>query len=368
MEKIINVTEPYLPPIEEYIIYLQKIWNSKVLTNAGPLHQQLEIELSEYLGVPYVSLFTNATIALVAAIKVLDLSGEIITTPYSFVATSNAILLNGIKPIFVDIDPNTFNIDPQKIDKAITAQTTAILPVHCYGHPCDVEKIQKIAEYNNLKVIYDAAHAFGVKCHCGSILNHGNLSVLSFHATKVFNTFEGGAIISHDLNTKNKIDQLRNFGFENETSVVQLGLNGKMSEINAAMGLLQLKYIDSIIEKRKLIDLEYRKNLEYVVGIKLIENKNIINHNYSYFPIIINEDYHLSRDELYFKLKSLGINCRRYFYPLISEFLQYKEFKTASNFNVPNAQSIASKVLCLPIYPNLDLEKVKTISFLISEQ
>ena len=270
--KPIYVTQPYLPPLEEFIPYLQEIWNSKILTNNGPFHQQLEQALCEYLGVGHISLFTNGTIALVTALQALRVTGEVITTPYSFVATSHSLLWNGIKPVFVDIDPNTLNLDPAKIEAAITPQTTAIMPVHVYGHPCEVDAIQEIADKYNLKVIYDAAHAFGVQCHCGSLLNHGDLSVLSFHATKVFNTFEGGAIVCPDAKTKLRIDQLKNFGFVDEVTVAAPGINGKMSELNAAIGLLQLKHVDQAIEKRKAIDTHYRKLLNDVKGIRCLVN------------------------------------------------------------------------------------------------
>ena len=368
MNKIINVTEPFLPPLEEYLIYLQSIWDSKKLTNCGPLHQQLESELSKYLKVPYVSLFSNATIALITALQTLEVSGEVITTPYSFVATAHSILWRGLKPVFVDIDPMTMNLDPLKIESAISPLTSAILPVHCYGYPCDVDKIQAIADKHNLKVIYDAAHAFGVKCHCGSVLNHGNLSVLSFHATKVFNTFEGGAIICHDINTKNKIDKIKNFGFENETSVTELGINGKMSEANAALGLVQLKYIDSLIEKRKIIDKYYRNRLKNVIGITCLHGAEDYSPNFSYFPILVQDEYFINRDELYLKLKNKGINSRRYFYPLITDFPMYKEFINASDFDLSNARFIASRVLCLPIHPNMDHTIVSFITDLISQK
>jgi dTDP-4-amino-4,6-dideoxygalactose transaminase len=270
MTKPIYVTQPYLPPLADFIPYLEQIWESKILTNGGPFHQELEKALSEYLGVKYISLFTNGTIALITALQALRITGEVITTPFSFVATSHSLLWNGIKPVFVDIDPNTLNIDPAKIEAAITPQTTAIMPVHCYGHPCDVDAIQRIADTYNLRVIYDAAHAFGVECHCGSVLNHGYLSVLSFHATKVFNTFEGGAIICPDYKTKKLIDQLKNFGFENELSVILPGINAKMSEINAAFGLLQLKYIDNALEFRKNIYEKYIEKLKNTFNILMI--------------------------------------------------------------------------------------------------
>ena len=368
MTKPIYVTQPYLPPLEEFTPYLQKIWDNKVLTNGGPFHQQLENELCSYLGVKYISLFTNATIALVTALQALRITGEVITTPYSFVATAHSLLWNGIKPVFVDIDPKTLNLDPSNIEAAITPQTTAIMPVHCYGHPCDVDAIQKIADNYNLKVIYDAAHAFGVKCHCGSVLNHGDLSVLSFHATKVFNTFEGGAIISPDEKTKIRIDQLKNFGHAGETNVVAPGINGKMSEINAAFGLLQLKYIDQALEKRKGIDAEYRELLKNVKGICCLNDSGERVANYGYFPILIDDDYPISRDELNQRMKDIGIYPRRYFYPLVSEFPMYRGLPSTQYENLKVASSASKKILCLPIYPDLPIKIVGRISEFIASQ
>ena len=360
-QKPIYVTQPYLPPIEEFTPYLQKIWDNKILTNGGPFHQQLEKELCGYLGVKHISLFTNGTLALVTALQALRITGEVITTPYSFVATAHSLLWNGIKPVFVDIDPLTLNLDPSKIEAAITPQTTAIMPVHCYGRPCDVDAIQRIADIYNLKVIYDAAHAFGVKCHCGSVLNHGDLSVLSFHATKVFNTFEGGAIVCPDAETKQRIDHLKNFGFVDEVTVVAPGINGKMSEINAAFGLLQLKYVSSAINRRKEIDETYRAGLKQVKGITCLNSDAEVVNNYSYFPILVEPDYPLSRDALYEKLKTNNINARRYFYPLISNFPMYRGLPTASASNLPVASGAAQKVLCLPIYPALNDDELKLV-------
>jgi dTDP-4-amino-4,6-dideoxygalactose transaminase len=353
MTKPIYVTQPYLPPLEEFIPYLEKIWENKILTNGGPFHQQLEKELCVYLGVKHISLFTSGTIALVTALQALRVTGEVITTPYSFVATAHSLLWNGIKPVFVDVDPNTLNLDPAKIEAAITPHTTAIMPVHCYGQPCDVAAIQKIADNYNLKVIYDAAHAFGVKDKNGSVLNHGDLSVLSFHATKVFNTFEGGAIISPDAKTKQRIDHLKNFGFVDEVTVVAPGINGKMSEINAAFGLLQLKYIDAALSRRKEIDGAYRAQLADVKGIHCLNGALQSDANHSYFPILVQQDYPLSRDALYQKLKDNNIYARRYFYPLISEFPMYRGMPSAHRENLPVATVAAQKVLCLPIYPAL---------------
>lgn len=366
-ENPIYVTQPYLPPLEEFLPYLQKIWDSKILTNGGPFHQQLEKALCEYLGVKYISLFTNGTVALVTALQALRITGEVITTPYSFVATAHSLLWNGIKPIFVDIDPLTLNLDPAKIEAAITPQTTAIMPVHCYGNPCDVEAIQKIADNYNLKVIYDAAHAFGVTCHCGSVLSHGDLSVLSFHATKVFNTFEGGAIICPDAKTKLRIDQLKNFGFVDEVTVVAPGINGKMSELNAAIGLLQLKHIDGALERRKEIDKEYRAGLKGVKGINCLNGEEEATSNHSYFPILINQDYPLNRDALYQSLKDQHIYARRYFYPLISDFPMYRSMPSAHRDNLPIATRAAEQVLCIPIHPALSAEDQQRIIDIICE-
>ena len=365
--KPIYVTQPYLPPLEDFIPYLQQIWDRKILTNGGPFHQQLEKELCEYLGVKHISLFANGTIALITALQALGISGEVITTPYSFVATAHSLLWNGIKPVFVDIEPATLNLDPGKIEAAITPQTTAIMPVHCYGIPCDVDAIEAIAEKHNLKVIYDAAHAFGVKCHCGSVLDHGDLSVLSFHATKVFNTIEGGAIVCHDLETKQRIDQLKNFGFVDEITVSAPGCNGKMSELNAAVGLLQIKHIDGVIARRKEIDQAYRNGLKSVMGIACPNAESSAFMNHSYFPILIQEDYPVSRDSLHQKLKDHGIYTRRYFYPLITDFPMYKNMQSANPENIPVATAVAQKVLCLPIYPTLTKPDVERIISIISE-
>jgi dTDP-4-amino-4,6-dideoxygalactose transaminase len=318
--------------------------------------------------VEYISLFTNATIALVTALQALRVTGEVITTPYSFVATAHSLLWNGIKPVFVDIDPKTLNIDVSKIESSITPQTTAIMPVHCYGHPCDVDAIEKIADNYNLKVIYDAAHAFGVKCHCGSLLNHGDLSILSFHATKVFNTFEGGAIICKDLKTKQRIDHLKNFGFVNETTVVATGINGKMSEFNAALGILQLKHIDNQISKRKSISNFYISHLKNIKGIFIFPESSEILYNYSYFPILIKSNYNLSRDSLYEKFKSNGVYSRKYFFPLISEFPMYRGLSSAQTNNLPFATEASNQILCLPIYPDLSEEELIFIVNIIANK
>lgn len=364
----IYVTQPSLPPLEEFIPYLQQIWDSKWLTNSGPFHQQFEQALCDYLGVKHLALFTNGTLALVTALQTLRITGEVITTPYSFVATAHSLLWNGIKPVFVDIDPITLNLDPDRIEAAITPQTTAIMPVHCYGHPCDVDRIQKIADNYGLKVIYDAAHAFGVQCHDGSVLNHGDLSVLSFHATKVFNTFEGGAIVCHDAKTKQRIDHLKNFGFVDEVTVVAPGINGKMSEINAAFGLLQLKSIDEALQKRKAIDARYRESLAGIKGIHCLSALGEKVANYAYFPILVQPDYPLSRDALYQKLQDNGIYARRYFYPLISDFPMYRGMPSAAHANLPVARKVAEQVICLPIYPDLLSEQVDFVLEIIVSQ
>jgi len=366
-KKPIYVTQPFLPPFEEFSPMLQRIWESKHLTNAGPYHVEFETALCKYLGVNHISLFSNATIALITALQALRISGEVITTPYSFVATSHSLLWNGIKPVFVDIDPETLNLDPNKIEAAITPQTTAILPVHCYGQPCDVDKIQKIADTYNLRVIYDAAHAFGVRCHCGSLLQHGDLSVISFHATKMFNTFEGGAIISPDPKTKQRIDYLKNFGFADETTVVAPGINGKMNEFSAALGLLQLKYVDEVIEKRRKIDEIYRYLLKDVTGLKCIKILEASNSNYAYFPVLIKKEYRRTRDELYELLKENGVFARRYFYPLISDFPMYRGLPSANKDQLTYASSASEEVLCLPIYPELSADEITFVCEIIKK-
>lgn len=366
-DKPIYVTQPFLPPLEEFTAYLEQIWKNKTLTNSGPFHQQLEKALCEYLGVEHIALFNNGTIALITALQALKIKGEVITTPYSFVATAHSLLWNGIEPVFVDIDPKTLNLDPSKIEAAINPKTTAIMPVHCYGHPCDVKGIQEIADRHKLKVIYDAAHAFGVQCDCGSVLKHGDLSVLSFHATKVFNTFEGGAIVCPDAQTKHHIDQLKNFGFVDEVTVDVAGINGKMSEVNAAFGLLQLKHIDFALEGRKKVDTLYRALLRDVEGIKCLEDAGEKVANFSYFPILIESNYPLTRDELYQKLKDDNILARRYFYPLISEFPMYKNLSSASQCNLPVALDASKRILCLPIFPGLTKEQVFQVVRIIAK-
>ena len=363
----IYVTEPVLPDLQEFIPYLEQIWKSKIITNNGPFHQQLEKELAEFLGVPYISLFANGTLGLVTALQVLRITDEVITTPYSFVATTNSLWWNNIKPVFVDIEPDFCNLDPEKIEAAITPKTTAIMPVHVYGNPCNVERIQEIADIYGLKVIYDAAHAFGNKYKGQSVLNFGDLSIVSFHATKVFNTFEGGAIISHDEKTKKRIDYLKNFGFANETTVTSPGINSKMNEMQAAFGLLQLKNHDKNILKRKNIAEVYKKELMDIEGVTILnEYPGIENYNHAYFPIFIDEQkYGISRDELYFHLRDHNIFGRRYFYPLISEFSTYRGLDSSKPENLPIANSIAKQVICLPMYPALNTKDVIQISKII---
>ena len=365
--KPIYVTQPVLPPLEEFYPFLEQIWESKWLTNAGPFHQELEKKLADYLGVENLALFANGTLALVTALQALRISGEVITTPFSFVATAHSLLWNGIKPVFVDIHPETFNLDPEKIEAAITPHTTAIMPVHVYGKPCNVEKIQSIADTYGLKIIYDAAHAFGV-CYKGeSILKHGDLSTMSFHATKVFNTFEGGTIVCPDIKTKKRIDDLKNFGFHDEVTVVAPGINAKMNEIQAAFGLLQLKHIDKAITRRQEIDSFYRKELANIKGITCPALPADTQYNYAYFPILVEKEYPLTRDGLNEKLREHGIFPRRYFYPLISEFPMYRGLSSAAQQNLPVAHKIAERVLCLPIYPALEDENILRIISVIKE-
>lgn len=367
MSEPIYVTRPFLPPLAEFIPYLEQIWESRLLTNGGPLHQQLEQALCDFFGVEHIALFTNGTIALVTALQTLRITGEVITTPYSFVATTHSLLWNGIKPVFVDIDPNTLNLDPAMVEAAITPQTTAIMAVHCYGTPCDVEALQKIADNYNLKIIYDAAHAFGVQDAGGSVLRHGDLSTLSFHATKVFHTFEGGAIVCPDARTKLHIDRLKNFGYVDEVTVVAPGINGKMSEVNAAMGLLQLHHVRAAIATRKEIDQRYRESLQDIRGIRYLEPVCASTRNYCYFPILVESGYSITRDDLYEKLGRSGIFGRRYFYPLISEFPMYRGMTSARRENLPVATSVSRKVLCLPIYPDLSSSDQQRVIDIIRE-
>ena len=361
-KKQITVTSPLLPSLEEFIPYLQQIWDSKWITNNGIFHQQLEQALCEFLGVKYISLFTNGTLPLITALQALRITGEVITTPYSFVATTHALWWNGIKPVFVDIDPETGNLDPDKIEAAITPKTTAIMPVHVYGTPCDTERIKEIADKYGLKVIYDAAHAFGVKKDGESILNAGDMSTLSFHATKVYNTIEGGALVMHDAETKKRIDYLKNFGFAGETTVVAPGINSKMDEIRAAYGLLNLKQVDAAIVARKQVAIRYREVLKDVEGIAFFDDQPNITHNYSYFPIFVDaEKYGMTRDELYFKMKEQNVFGRRYFYPLISDFSTYRGLESAKPENLPNARKMADSVICLPMYHDLTKQDVERV-------
>lgn len=357
---IITVTSPLLPDLNDFHAELQKIWDSKWITNNGAFHKQLEIALAEYLGVPYVSLFTNGTLPLITALQALRITGEVITTPYSFVATTHALWWNGIKPVFVDIDPATGNIDPDKIEAAITPRTTAIMPVHVYGKPCDTSRIQEIANKYGLKVIYDAAHAFGVKVNGESILNAGDMSTLSFHATKVYNTIEGGAMVMHDERTKQRIDYLKNFGFENETTIMGPGINSKMDEVRAAYGLLTLKQVDDAIEARHQVAIAYRKALRDVEGITFFDDMPGVRHNYSYFPILVDANkYGMTRDDLYFKMKAANVLGRRYFYPLISEFSTYRGLESAKPENLPQAHNMANSVICLPMHHALTEEDIQ---------
>lgn len=365
-EKQITVTSPLLPSLDDFIPYLKDIWDRKWLTNNGYYHQELEKALCEYLKVPYISLFTNGTLPLITALQALRITGEVITTPFSFVATTHSLWWNGIKPVFVDIDPVTCNIDPEKIEAAITPKTTAIMPVHVYGQPCDISRIQAIADKYGLKVIYDAAHAFGVEINGKSILKAGDMSTLSFHATKVYNTVEGGALICHDEKTKKRIDYLKNFGFAGETEVVAPGINSKMDEIRAAYGLLNLKKVDAAIDERRKVALCYRKALKDVEGISFLEDIPDVRHNYSYFPIFVDTvKYGNSRDELYFKMKEKNVLGRRYFYPLISEFSTYRGLISANSEHLPVAHKIAKSVICLPMHHELNTEDIEQILSMI---
>lgn len=361
-QKIITVTSPLLPGLEEFNEVLKEIWASKWITNNGRFHKLLEKELAAYLRVPYISLFTNGTLPLITALQALRISGEVITTPYSFVATTHSLWWNGIKPVFVDIDPRTGNIDPNKIEAAITPKTTAIMPVHVYGKPCDTQRIQEIADKYGLKVIYDAAHAFGVETNGESILNAGDMSTLSFHATKVYNTIEGGALVMHDETTKKRIDYLKNFGFAGETEIVAPGINSKMDEMRAAYGLLNLKQVDVAIEARHQVAIRYRNALRNVSGISFFDDMPGVKHNYSYFPIFINADeYGVARDELYFKMKERNVMGRRYFYPLISTFTTYRGLPSAAPENLPEAHRMADSVICLPMHHALSEKDVERV-------
>lgn len=359
---LITVTSPLLPPLEEFRQIIGDIYASKWITNNGIFHQKLEKALAEYLKVPYISLFTNGTLPLLTALQALRITGEVITTPYSFVATTHSLWWNGIKPVFIDIDPATGNIDPNKIEAAITSKTTAIMPVHVYGRPCDTKRIQDIADAYGLKVIYDAAHAFGVEVNGESVLNAGDMSTLSFHATKVYNTIEGGAMVMHDEATKKRIDYLKNFGFAGETKVIGPGINSKMDEIRSAYGLLNLKQVDAAIEARHQVAIKYRKTLQSVTGVRFWNDIPEVKHNYSYFPIFINaKEYGMTRDELYEKMKSQNVLGRRYFYPLISEFSTYHGLPSSNPENLPQAHKMASSVICLPMHHALTDEEVQRV-------
>jgi len=358
----ITVTSPLLPDLGELNELLKQIWDSKWITNNGSFHKRLEKELCGYLRVPYVSLFTNGTLPLITALQALRITGEVITTPYSFVATTHSLWWNGIKPVFVDIDSATGNLDPNKIEAAITPKTTAIMPVHVYGKPCDTKAIKEIADKYGLKVIYDAAHAFGVEVNGESVLNEGDISTLSFHATKVYNTIEGGAMVMHDETTKKRIDYLKNFGFAGETEVVAPGINSKVDEVRAAYGLLNLKQVDAAIEARHKVAVAYRKALRNVEGITFFDDMPGVKHNYSYFPIFVDEKkYGISRDALYFKMREHNVLGRRYFYPLISSFSTYRGLESANPKNLPNAVKMADEVICLPMHHKLSEEDVQKV-------
>ncbi len=360
--KLITVTSPLLPNLDDFNGMLKQIWASKWITNNGSFHKQLEKELAAYLKVPFLSLFTNGTLPLITALQALRITGEVITTPYSFVATTHALWWNGIKPVFVDIDPATGNINPDKIEAAITPKTTAIMPVHVYGKPCDTKRIQEIADQYGLKVIYDAAHAFGVEVNGESLLNAGDLSTLSFHATKVYNTVEGGAMIMHDERMKKRIDYLKNFGFANETTVVGPGINSKMDEIRSAYGLLNLRQVDNAIEARHQVAIKYRETLRDIEGITFFDDMPGVRHNYSYFPIFVDEKkYGMTRDQLYFKMKERNVLGRRYFYPLISEFTTYRGLESARPENLPEAHKMADSVICLPMHHVLNNDDIQRI-------
>lgn len=368
LEKPIYVTQPALPPLEEFTELLKQIWDNKILTNNGPFHQQFEKELADYLGVKFISVFSNGTLALMTALQTLRITGEVITTPFSFVATTHSLWWNNIKPVFADIEPNTFNLDPEKVEAAITPQTTAIMPVHVYGNPCNLKELQRIADTYGLKLIYDAAHAFGVKVSGTSVLNYGDLSILSFHATKVFNTIEGGAIICQDAKTKKRIDFLKNFGFADEVTVIEPGINAKMNELQAAYGLLQLKYVDVNIAKRRTIKDFYHETLTDIPGVSFMSDMEGVDYTYSYFPIFIDSKvFGKTRDELYDELKKHNIYGRRYFYPLISQFPSYKGLTSAKPSNLPVAENVAGKVICLPIYPSLKQEEILSICKIIKQ-
>ena len=369
MSNSITVTSPLLPDLNEFHELLKQIWDSKWITNNGSFHQQLERALAEYLKVPYVSLFTNGTLPLITALQALRITGEVITTPYSFVATTHALWWNGIKPVFVDVEWATGCMDPNKIEAAITPMTTAIMPVHVYGKPCNIQAIQDIADKYGLKVIYDAAHAFGVEINGESVLNAGDMSTLSFHATKVYNTIEGGAMVMHDAKTKQRIDYLKNFGFAGETEVVGPGINSKMDEMRSAYGLLNLKQVDAAIDARHQVAIKYREALKDIEGIEFWDDLPGVKHNYSYFPIFVDaKRFGMTRDELYFKMKEQGVLGRRYFYPLISEFSTYRELESSRPENLPVATKMANEVICLPMHHALSENEIERVLNCIVEK
>lgn len=363
----IPLTRPLLPPLQEFIPYLERVWDSGILTNGGAMHQTLEDALKQRFGVDHLAITSNGTMALLLALRALGINGEVITTPYSFVATAHALLWSGITPVFVDIDPVTLNLDPTKIEAAITPRTSAIMPVHCYGTPCDTTAIGRIAQTHGLKVIYDAAHAFGVEDEGGSILRHGDASVLSFHATKVFNTFEGGAVVCRDGACAGQIGQLRNFGFVNETTVSGVGINGKLNEVSAAFGLLQLQHIEHALEQRRRVDARYRQHLAGIEGLHCPSSNVGVRHNHAYFPILLDEDFPITRDALYQLLRERNIMVRRYFYPLISAFPMYADLPSAAQENLPIANAVADQVLCLPIFPDMEDREIDVIVAFIQE-
>ncbi len=368
IKKPIFVTQPSLPPLDDFLPYLKEIWKTKILSNSGPFHNDFELKLKDYLRVQNLSLFCNGTISLITALKALKITGEVITTPYSFAATAHSLVWNEITPVFVDIERETMNISPSLIEEAITSNTTAILAVHCYGYPCKVDLISELAKKYNLKVIYDAAHAFGVSYNNRSLLSYGDISSVSFHATKVFNTFEGGALVTSSAKLKNEIDLLKNFGFENETTINNIGINGKLSEFNSALGILQLQHVEKAISARKEVDGIYRLKLSSLNGIKIPQIVDNYISNYSYFPILVEPHFHLTRDELYEKLKSNHIFARRYFYPLISQFSDYENLQTADPDNLKVATEVSNQILCLPIYPELSKEDVAYIVNIITHR
>lgn len=358
-----------MAPLDELEELMREIWQRRYVTNNGPMHQRLEAELAEFLGVPYISLFTNGTLPLMVAFQALglqDTGGEVITTPYSFVATTNVLKWCGLNPVFADVDPLTGNLDPGRVEAAITDKTVAVLPVHVYGTPCDTDGFDAISRKWDLPIIYDAAHAFGVRKAGKSVLLEGNLSSVSFHATKTFNTLEGGALVSSSAEMKRKVDLLRNFGFAGETSVVDCGINGKMDELRAAVGLVNLRHVTEAISLREVITTLYRKALADVPGIRLLPEPADVASNFSYFPIFVDAAvYGETRDALYDRLKQHGIFSRRYFYPLISNFPVYRDLPSAHPDALPIANLLADQVLCLPLHHDLTPEIASRVAELI---